>query len=235
MEVNVIGGGWVTAIDFGRMTAMTPQSKPTLIDGDPVIPPASEIYSVLPVRYRRLDTYSKVGCAAIALALKDAGMNQADTKQPIGIVAGTRFGCSETDLAYFKTAKEDGGVFASPNLFSFTLPGIAIGEAAIHFKLVGPVFTVGDNFKNRGRTALSIAVDLLASGTCRTIIAGWLDVWKHPPQTILSNAEALQGAIFVVLSNGYQEKSILKIKQKKFELFTAVGRKVNTIIDLFSL
>jgi hypothetical protein len=94
---------------------------------------------------------------------------------------------------------------------------------------------VGDNLKNRGCTALGIAVDLLASGTCRTIVAGWLDVWKHPPQAILSNAEALQGAIFVVLSTDYQEKSVLKMKQKKFELFTAFGMKINTIVDLFSL
>lgn len=234
MEVNVIGGGWVTAVSFGRMTAMTDQNKPALIEGDPVISPANKIYSELPVRYRRFDTYSKVGCAAIALALKDAGVNQADTRQPIGIVAGTRFGCCKTDLAYFDTAKDNGGVFASPNLFSFTLPGIAIGEAAIHFKLTGPVFTVGDTSINRGCTALGIAVDLLASGTCRTIVAGWMDVWEMSPQARPSNAESLQGAIFVVLSTDYQEKSVLRIEQKKFALFTAFGKKINTIVDLFS-
>ena len=236
MEVNVIGGGWVTAVSFGRMTAITDLNRPILRAGDPVIPPPSKIYSELPVRYRRLDDYSRAGFAALALALNDAGMDRVGIRQPVGIIAGTRYGCSETDLVYFDTTKENGGAFASPNLFSFTLPGIAIGEAAIHFKFTGPVFTVGDNVENRGCTALAVAIDLLVSGMCRTIVAGWLDVWKQKPfPTRPTGAEgALQGAIFVVLSTRHQEKTIRRIRQENFVLYMASGIRVRTIVDLFS-
>ncbi len=233
MDVNVIGGGWVTAGSFGRMTATTEQNRPILCAGEPEIPPPTQIYSVQPVRYRRFDTYSRAGCAAIALALADAGLDRDGNRQPIGIVAGTRYGCSETDLEYFDTTKDHTGAFASPNLFSFTLPGIAIGEAAIHFKLTGPVFTVGETVENRGCTALAVAVDLLASGTCRTIVAGWLDVWKRPLQTKPAEAGALQGAIFVVLSTGHPEKIIRRIRQENFVLYAASGIRIRTIVDLF--
>lgn len=233
MQVNVIGGGWVTAVNYGRMTEVTGRSRPVLRAGDPVIPPASVIYAQQPVRYRRFDAYSRTGCAAIALALKDAGLDRDDRRQPVGIVAATRYGCFDTDQAFHDTAKQGGGLFASPNLFSFTLPGIALGEAAIHFQLTGPVFTVGDSAESRGCTALGVAVDLLACGPCHTVIAGWLDVWKHPFEENQTRRDTLQGGIFVVLSTGYLSKSVRKIRQEGSRMVAASGAAVRTIADLF--
>ena len=233
MVLNVIGGGWVTAVSYGRMTAGT---RPILAAGDPVIPPVESIYISPPVRYRRFDDYSRIGCAAIALALTDAGLDRAESPRPIGIIAATRFGCFDTDLAYYATAKEDQGVFASPNLFSFTLPGIVLGEAAIHFRLTGPTFTVGDIIGQRGCTALGVAGDLLSSGACQTIVAGWLDAAdrRFMGNSAVDDDDEPQGAVFVVLSTQHADKTIRKIYQRDFAFWTESGTAVGTIMDLLT-
>jgi 3-oxoacyl-[acyl-carrier-protein] synthase II len=235
MVLNVIGGGWVTAGSYGRMTDGT---RPVLAAGDPVIPPVDSIYTSPPVRYRRFDDYSRIGCAAIALALIDAGLDRAESPRPIGIIAATRYGCFDTDLAYYATAKEDQGAFASPNLFSFTLPGIVLGEAAIHFRLTGPTFTVGDIVGQRGRTALGVAGDLLASGACQTIVTGWLDAADRRFMGDSANADddedEPQGAVFVVLSTRHTAKTIRKIYQRDFALWTESGTAVGTILDVLT-
>ena len=229
MKVNVIGGGWVTAITWGRMTDGL---KPILAAGDPLIPPVEEIYLSPPVRYRRFDSYCRIGCAAIALALKDAGMDRAERTRPIGIIASTRYGCFETDLAFYATAREEEGIYASPNLFAFTLPGIAISEAAIHFRLTGPTFTVGDPIGPRGYNALCIAVDLLSSGTCRTVLTGWVDTGNRLLKQKAADDDGVRGAIFIALSTGHEEKTIRHIRQKDSELYAESGMKICTIMDL---
>ncbi|MFZ0133499.1 MAG: beta-ketoacyl synthase N-terminal-like domain-containing protein [Desulfobacterales bacterium] len=230
MEINVIGGGWVTAVNFGRMTDRT---GPVLAAGNPVVPPAASIYTQPPVRYRRFDDYARVGCAAIALALKDAGLDHGADPAPIGIIAATRWGCFDTDRAYYATAKEDRGAFASPNLFSFTLPGIVLGEAAIHFRLTGPTFTIGDEIGQRGLAALDVAADLLASGICRTILAGWLEVDERRAVGNFAANDEPQGGVFVVLSTQHAENAIRRISRRDFMFYTEAEKVVETIADLF--
>jgi len=232
MVLNVIGGGWVTVVSYGRMTDGT---SPVLAAGDPVIPPVESIYAQPPVRYRRFDDYSRIGCAAIALALIDAGLDRAENPRPIGIIAATRYGCFDTDLAYYATAKEDQGVFASPNLFSFTLPGIVLGEAAIHFRLTGPTFTVGDIVGQRGGTALGVAGDLLSSGASQTLVAGWLDAAdrRFMGNSAVDDDDEPQGAVFVVLSTQHADKTIRKIYRRDFALWTESGTTVGKILDLY--
>jgi len=58
-----------------------------------------------------------------------------------GIVTGTARGCLETDIAYLDTVARRQ---ASPLLFSYTLPNIAPSEAAVFFRLEGPVYSVFD-------------------------------------------------------------------------------------------
>jgi 3-oxoacyl-[acyl-carrier-protein] synthase II len=229
MKVNVIGGGWVTAIHWGRMTD---GAKPIMAAGDPLIPPVEEIYVNPPVRYRRFDSYCQIGCAAIALALKDAGMDRAERTRPVGIIASTRYGCFETDLAFYATAREEEGIYASPNLFAFTLPGIAISEAAIHFRLTGPTFTVGDPIGPRGTHALCIAVGLLSSGTCRTVLTGWVDTGNRLLKQKAADDDGVRGAIFIALSTAHAEKTIHQIRQKHSGLYAESGMKICTIMDL---
>jgi Beta-ketoacyl synthase, N-terminal domain len=231
MEINVIGGGWVTAPGHGRIGD---GAKPVMVPGDPSVPPVGEIFMNPPVRHRRFDNYCRIGCAAIALALKDADMDHAESPRPIGIIASTRYGCFETDLAFHATAEEENGIYASPNLFSYTLPGMAISEAAIHFRLTGPTFTVGDPVGQRGYRALEIAVELISSGACRTMLAGWLDGGNRLLKHGVADDDGVRGAVFVVLSTGYEEKPIHKIRQENASLFMESGMRVSAILDLLT-
>jgi hypothetical protein len=231
MGINVIGGGWVTASSYGRIGDGT---KPVMAPGDPSVPPVGEIFINPPVRHRRFDDYCRIGCAAIALALKDAELDHAASPRPIGIIASTRYGCFETDLAFHATAEEENGIYASPNLFSYTLPGMAVSEAAIHFQLTGPTFTVGDPVGQRGYRAVDIAVDLVSSGICPTILAGWLDVGNRLLKHSVADDDGVRGAVFVVLSTGYEEKAIHKIRQEGAALFMESGTLVSAILDLLT-
>jgi 3-oxoacyl-[acyl-carrier-protein] synthase II len=173
-----------------------------------------------------------MGCAAIALALQDAGMERVRGARPIGIIASTRYGCFETDLAFQATAGEKNGIYASPGLFSYTLPGIAISEAAILFQLTGPTFTVGDPVRQRGRRALEIAVDLITSGTCPAVLAGWLDAENRLLRRRADDDDGVRGAVFVVLSAGGAPRKTGAITQKGSELFAESGMRISSVLDL---
>jgi hypothetical protein len=229
MEIHVIGGGWVTAAGYGRIGDGT---RPELTPGIPAAPPAGEVYAVPPLRYRRFDSYCRIGCAAIALALRDAGMERAKIARAVGIVASTRYGCYETDLAFQATAAGKSGIYASPGLFSYTLPGIALGEAAILFRLTGPTFTVGDPAGQRGRRALEIGVDLLASGACPAVLAGWLDAESRLLQRRADGDDGLRGAVFVVLAVEDGSQRARRITQRDSELFLESGVRIASVLDL---
>jgi 3-oxoacyl-[acyl-carrier-protein] synthase II len=227
--IHVLGGGWVTAAGYGRMGDGT---KPVMRPGIPAVPPTSEIYADPPLRWRRFDSYCRIGCAAIALALRDAGMERVRGTRPIGIIASSRYGCFETDLAFQATAEEKKGIYASPGLFSYTLPGIAISEAAILFQLTGPTFTVGDPVRQRGRRALEMAVDLITSGTCPAALAGWLDAENRLLRRRADDDDGVRGAVFVVLSAGGALRKTGAITQKGSELFAESGMRILSILDL---
>lgn len=229
MRSHVIGAGWVTAAGYGRTGDGT---RPQLSAGIPVVPPASLIYAEPPQRYRRFDSYCRIGCAAIALALQDAGMERARAARPIGIIASTRYGCFETDLEFQAAAAANNGVYASPGLFAYTLPGIALAEAAILFRLTGPTFTVGDPPGRRGCRAVQIGVDLLASGTCHAVLAGWLEAESRLLQRRGDDDDGLRGAVFVVLSAADASRKVHAIRAEGSELVQESGARIESILDL---
>lgn len=212
MNVWVTGGGYVTAHGWGRRSE---GKRVALVAGEPVLPRGAEIFDRPLSRYGRFDRYTKMGCAAAALALRDAGLDRADSKRPIGIVTSSLAECLETDLAYYDTTAEQDGLLSSPNLFSYTLPGIVHGELAVHFLLTGPTIAVGEPpaasggpFRP-GRAALETALRLLAAGKTDAMLAGWIE---SPPQgngeLRIENEELrrerhaaapVAGALFVVL------------------------------------
>ena len=80
-------------------------------------------------------------CYGCALALRDAGIDYSqENKQPIGILGVGFTGSLAANLAYFQDYVDSGRVLARGNLFVYTLPSAALGEAAIHFGLQGPLF-----------------------------------------------------------------------------------------------
>lgn len=86
-------------------------------------------------RFGRLDPLSKCVCIAVEmLGLQPAGVGcgHDDT----AVVLGTNYGCLDADLAFIRSLEQTGG--GSPQLFTYTLPSMAIGEVAIRHAITGP-------------------------------------------------------------------------------------------------
>ena len=174
MTGSVVAGiGWVTS----RGPGLGREAREFSMTSGPIPPLAREdVFPEPNLRFGRLPQYSRVGLAAVAFALRDAGMEHWETKRSAGIVASTRTGCLATDIEYYDTVLPEGGGLPSPILFSCTLPTCFLGEAAIQFGLTGPtavslpgsVFTCLD-----GTIALALGgrvVGICACGLGRTCV-----------------------------------------------------------------
>lgn len=206
MKGAILGLGWVTAGGFGPAGAaggfdLAPGELPELSRRDVFADPYQ--------RYGRLDRFSRLGLAAIAFALRDAGLEAWQQKRPVGVIAATSYGCLATDCDYFDTVLPAGGGMASPNLFAYTLPNCFLGEAAIRFGLTGTSFIVSGDAPGR-LGGLRLALESLAWGEEETVLAGCCDL--APPEGFACVAEAPPGAVFAVLSRaggeGYGEVAI---------------------------
>lgn len=226
MKAWITGGGYVTAAGFGTLSE---NAQPQIVPGEPQIPKGKEIFKSPLLRYGRFDHYTKLGCAGIALAVRDAGLDETQEKRPIGIVLSTEYESYASDLEYYQTTLEENGAYTSPNLFSYTLPGIVLGEMAIHFKMTGPTIIIGEaDGKGRGWAALDVAIDLLESGQCDTIITGWLD---SPPLAI-AQPDSVQGSVFVALTT-QDSKSKNSINKENRLLVNETGHEITSVLNLF--
>jgi 3-oxoacyl-(acyl-carrier-protein) synthase len=188
-----LGSGWLSSHGYGAFG-----STPRFADQDTGFkyPELLEYLPELPSRFGRFDLYTKVTFTTAVLALADAGLLQREDKKNIGIVVGSSTGVFDNDRAYFATTREANGSFTSPNLFSYTLPNVALGEIAVFFKLIGPTFCAGNNPSRPGFDLLPVALSLLASGQCSAILAGWVEVADQ-----IKNQGALpKGAALTVLT-----------------------------------
>lgn len=103
-----------------------------------------EIIGPLPDRWGRMDELSRATIFETGRILRENGLiacgeKSVDSKLIIGLICGSRRGSLAADLAYSYTMKDNAG-YASPALFSYTLPNIPLAEAANHYNLTGPVF-----------------------------------------------------------------------------------------------
>ncbi|MBW1718374.1 MAG: hypothetical protein JRJ43_02260 [Deltaproteobacteria bacterium] len=99
-----------------------------------------------PRRWGRMDLLSRMAVIEVGRALRDSDLldkqtNKLHTAKIVGLVAATRWGSLITDLAFCETLSQ-GPELASPTIFSYTLPNIALAEAASHFGLTGPVYSI---------------------------------------------------------------------------------------------
>lgn len=224
MQFNIGGRGYVAGNGFGsgRTTGLD-LARPA------ELPKGKELFLRPLRRYGRFDRYTRLGCAAIALAVNDAGLSELEHKTPIGLLLSTRYECYTNDLAYYQSTHEGNGAYSSPNLFSYTLPGIVLGEMAIHFKFSGPTLILGEpNPDKPGLPALQQAALLIAGGSCDTVVCGWLD---SPPPELAT--EAVQGALFVVLKSAFDQTSADTLFLDEDRLKTSDGAEISSIRDLF--
>lgn len=198
MKAFVTGIGWVTAAGVGQgrhgdRFAMTEGLLPEISRKD--------IFPDPYPRFGRLDDFSRLGLAGIALALADSGLDQWSEKRNIGIFAGSTCGCLGTDLAYFDTVLPEGGTLASPNLFAYTLSNTFLGEAAIRFGLSGPAFVVNPG-DGTGLGCLSVGLESLAFGECPVSLTGFCDL---EPPAMHKEVPPSCGTVFLVLSRQLAE------------------------------
>ena len=115
MKALITGIGWVNSTGMGcgrehRRFEMTAGRLPGITR------PA--IFEKPCQRFGRMDRFSRLGLAAIAFALKDAGLEKWTRKRDIGIIASTVYGCLATDVDYFDTVIPQEGRLARPNLLA---------------------------------------------------------------------------------------------------------------------
>jgi len=189
----VAGIGWVTSLGPGRGR----EAREFSMTSGPIPHVTREdVFPEPNLRFGRLPQYSRVGLAAVAFALRDAGMEHWETKRFAGIVASTRTGCLATDVEYYNTVLPEGGGLPSPNLFSCTLPTCFLGEAAIQFGLTGPTLIVDDPAED-ALGGVRMALESLSWGECGTMLAGHIELAADPAFPGILSPYA--GALFMVL------------------------------------
>jgi 3-oxoacyl-(acyl-carrier-protein) synthase len=189
----LLGSGWISATGYGFFGDKPRFSKNT----DFMYPDLKAYLPELPSRFGRFDSYTKLTFSTAVLALHDANLLERDGKKNIGIIVGSSSGVDDNDISYFETTRDGNGAFTSPNLFSYTLPNVALGEIAVYFNLVGPTFCVGNNHSIPGSDLVLPALSLLQSGECSTILVGWVDVAEN---TRIQSSNTLKGAAFTLLT-----------------------------------
>ena len=182
-------------------------------------------------RYGRMDEYSRLGFTAIALALKDAGLDRWTEMRDIAVIASTVYGCLQTDVEYFDTVRSEGGRLASPNLFAYTLPNAFVGEAAIQFGLTGAAFILNESSLS-GLPGLRLAMDSVERKECETVITGICDA--GPPLALGLAGRAVPGALFFVLQRAFAGQFISygALRHSKKGMIFFDGKKIENLHDL---
>ncbi len=125
--------------------------------------------------FGRLDRMSRMTVSAVALALQDAGMEYSSAnKQDMGIIGTSRAGSLTSDIDYFKDFWENGRTLSRANLFIYTLPSSAMGEAAIHFGLTGPLF-YGTSADGSLAGFMDMAVDMVVTRETGGMLVGKIE------------------------------------------------------------
>lgn len=116
-----------------------------LLQDEPA-PETLALIGLTPKRWGRMDRISRLAVVEVGRALRAAGLLQDGAGKVCvtgsgGLIGASRHGSLATDLAFAATLA--GGLnLASPTLFSYTLPNIALAEAASHYGLTGPVYSL---------------------------------------------------------------------------------------------
>ena len=228
---DITGIGWITSTGLRRgKDIKTPATlnalSEAMLDGKlPDIPLDGSYPSS-----RRMDKYSRLGMTAIALALEDAGLDAWTEKRNIGLVASTEYGCLNTDFDYFDTVLPDGGIGASPGLFSYTLPSSFMGDVAIRYGLTGSSFVIQEK-STWALTCLKLALNAIACGDSDKMVCGVCH--PEPPPAFKKINRIPAGALFIAIektpANGF---SYGKVGLDKAGCITFSEDKINDLIAL---
>jgi len=170
MIISVRGIGWLTQEGYGcirselRQAYENGEGAHTLLKKD--------IFSHPFKNFGRLDTISKMTAYGVSLALQDSGIEYSPLrKQDIGIVGTNAEGSLQSDIEYFRDYLAGGRTLSRGNLFIYTLPSSPLGEAAIHFGLLGPVLYVAKE-RHALTAVLDTAEEMLLASDAPAMLAG---------------------------------------------------------------
>lgn len=189
----ITGVGWISAQSMGRGRK---NARFQMVSGKLPSISRKAVFEKPYPRFSRMDEFSRLGVSAIGLALQDAGLDQWRSKREMGIVVNTVYGCLHTDLDYFETVMPENGAFASPALFSYTLPNCFLGEAASRFGLTGPGYVVTEQ-DNSNLSSIRAVLEEMDCEDFESALAGICDL-ECPPDFPI-DANIIPGAAFVVV------------------------------------
>ncbi len=195
ISAQITGFGWVTATGWGRGRT---GGAPLWETGEPQ-PPTSLLQGLSGgSRFGRLDLFSQIGVAAVALALEDAGhlpetVSKIDNNRDLGLICATTSGCNRTDYNFFKTVQADPRL-ASPGLFVYTLATSFLGEAALRFAINGTSLALIEPQPD-GAEALRLGLEQLSYGDEEVMVVGVCNLFERA-NTV---APFFSGALFLVL------------------------------------
>jgi 3-oxoacyl-(acyl-carrier-protein) synthase len=142
-------------------------------------------------RFGRLDLLSKYVTVAVEM-LGLPFLPQEEIRLETAVVMGTIFGCHGADLDFYQGIEQGEG--ASPTLFAYTLPSIAVGEIAIRHRLGGPsyCFMAG---ADSGLLALWESIKLLQEEELASCICLVADVFPPAAEDIANQMGLLSEKI----------------------------------------
>ncbi len=204
LSAALTGLGWVTATGASRGRA---GKTPFWAAGEPQ-PPKTVLKSLSGgSRFGRLDLFSQIGVAAVALALADAGRlddliaPKTDRNHELALICATTSNCRRTDHNFYKTVL-DNPRLASPGLFVYTLATSFLGEAALRFAITGTSLALIEPQPNGSQT-LRLGLEQLNFGDEDVVIAGICNLFEKGT----SKAPFFSGALFLVLEKEQEKKA----------------------------
>ena len=189
----VTGVGWISAQSMGRGRK---NARFQMASGKLPSISRKAVFETPYPRFSRMDEFSRLGVSAVGLALQDAGLDEWRSKREVSIVVNTVYGCLHTDLDYFETVLPENGAFASPALFSYTLPNCFLGETASRFGLTGPGYVMTEQ-GNSGLSSIRAVLEEMDCEDFESALAGICDLGCPPSFPI--DANIIPGAAFVVV------------------------------------
>jgi 3-oxoacyl-[acyl-carrier-protein] synthase II len=189
--IVIRGAGWLTREAFGCIR--TAERHTYGVGRSLDLLPKDEIFLHPVKNYGRFDAVSRLTCSAVSLALKDAGIEILPSrKQDIGIIGTGSHGSLRSDISYFRDYIDSGRTLSRGNLFIYTLPSSPLGEAAIHFGLLGPVLYVMDRSGSMG-SVLDAAEEMVRAGEAGQMLAGQVEEGTALYVVVAAQPEADQG------------------------------------------
>lgn len=168
--VSVRGIGWLAGGEYGCIIR---GERSRLMDSGLADAGSRKRLFTHPFKnFGRLDRLSRMTAAGISLALRDGAIGYSPAqKQDIGIIGTSSAGSLITDLHFFRDYVECGRKLARGGLFIYTLPSSPLGEAAIHFGLLGPLFYLAGGKASPG-AVFDAAEVLLLQQEAEAMLAG---------------------------------------------------------------